>query len=500
MKQILFTLFFWLYFAPSALAASFNVVDYGDTTMSITNFESALAAASSGDTILFDGNDATWTAEATVGKAVIITGGGTTLTENGTLTNGFFNITNFTDNTNTMQITGFIFQGNDQGTAKAINVDSSNMALTYLRIDNNDFHFFAKCISVGGSYGVIDNNTFYNARTAIEFTAGTNAQALSSWASMAAGTANALFIEDNDFILNADYPGEITQQQISAYNGGKIVIRHNTLDTDDIAYQGGTAAMIMLHGSANAGGTPTYGYWESGDGARRSPSVIEIYENTMHGYRLDFLCQLRGGACLVWNNSITSVIGTPRIYLREEEYTVLSGWDPLRTAWPAEDQIHNSFFWGNTIQGVAADVDDVVVLPSNDDCTGSGTPFTNCTGVGIGTYDLDEEDAFIKVNRDFFMHEPSTIGDGETLGIETFTSANGAAGTHPTDGDPYANEGTMTFTADVENAYYGYVAYEYKHPLQGVGQSASDKSISGVGPTGGGGSITGGGTGTITGE
>jgi len=51
--------------------------------------------------------------------------------------------------------------------------------------------------------------------------------------------------------------------------------------------------------------------------------------------------------------------------------------------------------------------------------------------------------------------------------VGTGDCRNGASDTAPTDGVTYSNYGTMYFTADVENAYYGYTPYTYPHPLTG---------------------------------
>lgn len=451
-KRLFLAVCFVVGLSAPAVSATYEVANYGDGSMSVANFNSALTAASAGDTILFDGTNATWSETATVGKAVTVNGNGTKLTAGATLSSGFFNITGFTDESNTMRITGFELDLVDH-TGRGIYVNS--VTLSNLRIDSNTFYFGSVQIEVGGSFGVIDNNVFYNGASAIYYTAGTTAQANASWDSMSAGTSSAMFIEYNIFYLDGDWPGGSHGNGIDTHNGGKLVIRHNEWDYDNWG-EATTAYTIQTHGNA-AGGLPaTQGYWESGDGARRGQSVVEIYSNYMHGTRIDFMATIRGSANLIYNNIHTDETGgTSRIYMYEEEQWGATNWDPLRAEWPAEDQIHNTFIWGNTFDdGTAQSISNIALSDIDASCTGSDSPYPCCTGSGAGTCN-----EFVVQDRDFFLHRPATTGEGMTLGIETFTSANGAAGTHPTDGDPYTDEGTMEFTADVENAYYGYSPY-----------------------------------------
>lgn len=426
------------------------------SSCSLVDVTTAYNAASSGDTIAFPLNSAcTWSSALTVGKALTIDGNGTTLTASGSLSDGFFLLNNFTSST-LMRINGFTFQMINATPIHAIYYGDT-LSLANLRIDHNTFHFGQVAIEIGGSKGVVDNNYFYNGIKAIQFTAGTRAQADASWVSMAAGTSDALFIEDNHFIDNASYPNDFSQEKIGTHNGGKLVVRHNEWDSDAFPLSV-TAGYFETHGSA-AGGCAN-GYWQQGSGCRRGQSVVEFYNNTMHGKRIDWLATLRGSANLVHDNTITSIAGNPRIQLREEEYYESSNWSPLRTAWPAEDQIHNSFFWNNT---------------------SNGTQMNS----SLATY-YYLEDNLLK-DRDFFLHAPCAAGDSTdeygnvcTHGKETFTGANGASASYPTDGSVYPNAGNMIFTATGDNAYLDYVPYTYPHPLQGETDITPPASPSGL--------------------
>jgi len=418
------------------------------TSASRADVLDAYNAADTGDTVLLpqDG-ESTWSSTIEVSKAITIDGNGTTLTGGVEMSYGFFHLKDLTS-ADLVRITNFTFDLNDIDGGSALYF--SGLALTNLRIDHNTIHHGTTALGdVKGCKGVIDSNAFYNGWSTLLCSAGTRVQADASWVSMAAGTGDALFIEDNDFITDGNYTGGDSNYHIlDSYQGGKLVFRYNTIDATEVPSTD-TFWTIQIHG--NAAGGQDYGYWQAAPAARRGQSVIEIYENIITGKKISRLAIIRGSANLVYNNSVTATIGAPTLNMFEEE-AFEAQFDPLRTEWPAEDQVHNSFFWGNTFNGVAQDSDDIVVQAGSE--------------------------TFIQEDRDYFLHRPATTGEGMTLGKETFTDKNGAAGTHPTDGDPYANQGTMEFTADVENEYYGYTPYTYPHPLRsgpsGEGPFASD--------------------------
>ncbi|MFA5962116.1 MAG: hypothetical protein WC848_05530 [Parcubacteria group bacterium] len=432
---------------------------------SLADVTTAYNAASTGDTIAFPVSGAcTWSSALTVGKAVTILGNETTLTAGGTMPNGFFNITGFTASS-LVRITDFTFQMVNATPEAAIFVHEMQGGISggEIRIDNNIFHFGSKPILFDHLKGLIDHNYFYNPVIGVEFSSGSRTNADASWSSLAAGTSDALYVEDNHFVTNASYTLGYTQEQIATFNGGKLVVRHNEFDADDIPDEVGTYTPFMAHGSAD-GGCGGAGYWEAGSCQRRGQSVIEFYNNVEHGKRIDFMFLTRGSANLIFNNSITGTVQyNPRIYFQEEEY-YSDNWSILRTAWPAEDQVHNSFMWNNTYRG--ADFND-------------------------GEYGYVEASPHVSAgllqDRDFFLHAPCAAGDTTdgygnvcTHGKETFTGANGASASYPTDGSVYPNAGNMVFTATGDNAYLGYAPYTYPHPLQGEADTVSPTAPSGL--------------------
>ena len=440
--------------------------------------QAKITAATAGDTILWPaGGSYTWTTGVTVGKPLTINGNGTTLTQSGVLPYGFFRITGFTSSS-LVRITGFTFNGVGRNSPQVV-VD--NVTLTSLRIDHNTFNLGNYALDIGGSKGVIDNNYFYNCNGWAGFSAGTRDQADASWLDLTPGTSDFLFFEDNHLIINGNYD---VGNALDAAQGGKYVYRYNTFDYTAAPGGLGTQGVFSLHGSASGGcgtGFGGAGYWQYDEGStkcvRRSPSLVEIYNNTISGTRIDCPLGFRGGSFLYYNNTHNdSYGGKAVIRMTEEEFrTDESGqWNPTRSAWPGEDHINNTFIWNNTFDGVAQTDDNVNALDFNSYCTGSGAPITCCTGAVAGTCNLGQANAIIKQNRDFFTHAPQASGGKETWTCaEGVTNCHGASSSYPTDGSTIATYGTMSFLASGANAYYPYTAYTYPHPLTLSGASSA---------------------------
>lgn len=461
---------FVLLLLPSSVWAACGGASPTWTAADATRDEVAacVTAASAGDTINVPAGSATWSSAVTVNKAVSIIGagsgaGGTMLTASGTLDNGFFYISGVTS-TALLRISGFRFEMTDLTPKYGIKMNAAAVELTNLRIDHNVFNQGLVPIDLAGATGVVDHNYFYNYRDSLYFTAGSEALATASWVSLAAGTANALFIEDNHFVIDADYVGAYAGERIGTYNGGKLVVRYNDFDSTASPLST-TMQPVETHG--NAAGGVANGYWQIGTGARRGQSVVEIYNNTMRGKRIDFYVKLRGSTNLVHHNAVTITGATPTgVLFQEDEFTTEATpqFYPPRTLGPGEDQVHNSFVWANTLNGEILDASAIERYPMNRDCTQSGSPYTCCTGSGTGTCEIIVED------RDYFAHAPAATGGKQSFVCNGgATACNGATDTYPTDDDTYPSLGTLVFTASGANAHYPYTAYQYPHPLAGEG-------------------------------
>lgn len=428
--------------ANQVFAATINVA----SPYAPANVATAIAAANSegGDTVLLPLNETlTWSTSVTIDRPVTIDLNGTKLIQGAVLTNGFFYIAGVESDV-LLRITNGEMDIVDFTTDRcAISFNTSTTDLGSLRIDNNKFYYgYTQIADTGRCYGVIDHNYFYNSLKAISFTAGDRADADLSWLDPSPGTANALFIEDNHFIEDADFPGTGTQERIGTYNGGKIVVRYNVFDSTEIAGVTATVTAFMAHGSAAGGCGTAGGYWQNvTDSCRRGQSVIEFHDNIISGPRVDFLFTSRGSVNLVYNNHLNGTVSNaPRIYFYEEEFYETSNWSVLRTAWPAEDQVHNTFIWGNTYPDTNTpyfnQASHIAIGPSNQNCLKAGYPMLCCTGASTGTCgDGTGQDTnpFIQLNRDYFLHAPLAAGTG-TDGKESFIGEKGASDTFPTDG------------------------------------------------------------------
>lgn len=405
---------------------------------SLANVATAYNASKDGDTVEMPSGSCTWTSTLTVAKAVTIKGaesGSTVITTNGVAflfnpgSNKAFRLTDV----------GFI-GGNNTVTVKGSM--NNGYVLDQFRIDH--------CTFTGGNFvllmngwleGVIDNNTLTNASGI--YMVGDNDYAWQR--TIAAGTSHALFIEDNSFFQKG---GTELYEQIYHWAGSRSVIRHNLFD--------GSASSASFSPFDSHGNQP---YYVGAGKADRGQPIIEVYENVFTYQSAYKIMYIRGGSSLIWNNQFNySGNSDIEIQLAEEEsWRTDAGFETLRTTWPAQDQVANTFIWGNTRNGSALTVDRIDV---------SGT-------------------AFVRENRDFFMHAPQPFG-GQTI----YTGAHkGGSTSAPTDGSHnfsyggvgyFTDNGNTTFNTGLANAYYPYSPYAYPHPLR----NGTDDTTPPAAPTG----------------
>ena len=432
----------------SSLFLVLPVISWADThvaaTCSAASIQTAVNASTDGDTISIPAGTCTWSASdtVTINKSLYVKGAGTTSGSNltkiihqtasgGAIT---FNVTLSSDVT--LDFSGIYIDkvntGGNSGTSiralKITNGQGVNGNLTKVRVHHNTFNMGSYTVHVSGRFsGVIDNNKFVNCDTGI-YVAGDND---SAWErDIAAGTANATFIEDNTFVFdsNNDRTGDHTNQQVYCTEGAIPVVRNNTFDGS--AYTAGYFFMFNTHGNS-----PGVAYSSSSypNNTRGAP-ISEVYNNTFTAYNCyGYTSDMRGGSILFYGNSFTCKSGAGAIQLWEEE--AQTGY---RTVWPAYDQIANSFFWDNTVNG------------------------STITDITLNVPAL--EGTFIQKDRDYFMHAPQSSGGKTSYSYRTDHNATGkgASQSNPTASDT----GTSKFSASGANAYYPYTAYTYPHPLR----------------------------------
>jgi hypothetical protein len=107
-----------------------------------------------------------------------------------------------------------------------------------------------------------------------------------------------------------------------------------------------------------------------------------VYKNVFHAHHTYRFSNFRGGTVFVYENALIYNTGSYPVAfdLTDEESWQTLLFTPLRTNWPALDQIQNSFFWANTL---------------------NGSPITQ---ISLGN---PNDATFIKENRDYWMHEPT---------------------------------------------------------------------------------------------
>lgn len=239
---------------------------------------------------------------------------------------------------------------------------------------------------LGAVYGVIDHCYFNNCDIVTEPTAGH----IIEWNRFTPplygiGTTNTIVIEDcTAYYDNTQTAYGVGGAPAAAGQGGHYVWRYN---------------LITNNGTLTLDGLDVHGnnyYFSSG--GEKGTIWFECYSNTFHlSNRSSRAMNLRGGTCLVFSNNFVGSTDSMRIFMQEEEGSLASHFIPLLTNWPAQDQITNSFFWGNITNGVA--------------------------GTVIRTNQFASDVIFIQEGRDFWLEAPSALnGSGGTWNGSAWSS------------------------------------------------------------------------------
>jgi hypothetical protein len=360
-RGVRFALVFGLFIGTPAAQAATNQAAKA-TLAAVT---AAISASSDGDTVLIPSGTATWATPLSVTNAITLMGAGTNATIiNG---NGDVMLSVLLSSDKPVRISRIFFNNTKGGTRPTLVL---NPKLTAFRVDHCKFNYGKRAIfPVGWCYGVIDHCTFENSDIAIGPAADDNF----AWARpVEPGSTNSICIEDNAFIINNNAPGD-PNQQIYHSDGTRTITRKNIFDGS--AYTAGNSIFFDAHGNGN--------YYTGNNGIdTRGTILVECYSNVFHAYQTYQFSDFRGGTLFVYGNTLLYDTGPgPQLFaLTDEESWQSLIFSPLRTVWPAQDQITNSYFWANTI---------------------NGAPITNITLV-------DPRDAvFIQEGRDYWMHPPN---------------------------------------------------------------------------------------------
>ena len=372
-RSCLFLMCFLLSICPLAAKTNYSAsVAYADVA-------AAIAASTEGDIVQIPPGNATWTSTLQLSKPVTLRGAGT----NSTIVNGTGNtlLSVALSIDRPVRVSG-IFFNQPSGTAQPsliINgrtASGSGTPITSFRIDQCKFRFGKRALNPRGwCYGVVDHCTFINCDIAVGITGDDN----NAWARpIQPGSTNAVCIEDNAFVIDNNAPSE-PNETIYHQEATRTVIRYNNFDGS--TYTAANSIFMDAHGNQN---------YYNGGGDFRGSILVECYNNTFTAYKTYRLLYYRAGSLLIYSNSFRCISGRTSVFaVTEEESWQSQFFSPLRTSWPAQDQITNTFLWANTL---------------------NGTPVT-----GVTLWNPNDS-TFIQQNRDYWMEAPSSV-NGRPAGV-----------------------------------------------------------------------------------
>jgi hypothetical protein len=194
------------------------------------------------------------------------------------------------------------------------------------------------------------------------------------------GSTNCVCIEDNVFVRNDNSNADSEPIYIYHQTGARSTIRHNLFDGSN--YTKGASLFVEAHGNQN--------YLTGNNSDFRSTVLVECYSNEMRALKSARFAYFRGGSQILYSNKVFFTSGTvPTIKVTEEEAWQTLFFPTLRSVPRGDDQISNSFFWANTVNGI--NLTNIVLQTTNDI-------------------------AFIKQSRDYWMEAPNSF-NGDPPGI-----------------------------------------------------------------------------------
>jgi len=362
----------------------------------------AVAAAKPGDTVHVPAGAAVWTQVLLITNGITLVGAGPDAT---CITNSIPTVTPWSLNerpplvwiriTNDapVRISGFYFFCNWTNGGQGVLSDPINLRgnpiMHSFRVDHCLFEQAkSRALELLGSvYGVIDHCLFWNCELTTEPCAGEGLE----WSRFTApyfglGSTNTIVVEDCTVLYDNDGKSiGLSPAPAACGEGGHYVWRYNLI-TNAATH---TVDGLDLHGNNFYDGYDP-DYTNTPQPGWRGSIWFECYSNTFmlsnHSMRA---MNLRGGTCMVYGNQFFGVADSCRIFLDEEESWLTNHFSPLRQAWPAQDQIINSFFWGNSRNGVATN-DVRINLPPQSYTPGVTNPVA----------------VFIQEGRDYWRRPP----------------------------------------------------------------------------------------------
>ena len=259
-------------------------------SVSYSDVNAAVSAASSGDTVFVPAGTATWSSTLTITKGITFQGAGidsTIIRSNINNNNAAF--VNYVPSNPALNepfnLTGFTIDGMMKSQNVVIN-NTSNTPITKVRIYLNKFtHGKLYGLTViGPVYGVAFSNQFVSNSDTYAVIGHNQDSYDHQTASF--GTADAFFLEDNTI----EAP---TSTLFQNANGGQFVFRYNTINNYS------NSGIMDIHGNNHNPVAPGYA------GARACLNV-EVYGNTFNSTRGSphRWFYVRGGALLMYDNEL----------------------------------------------------------------------------------------------------------------------------------------------------------------------------------------------------
>jgi hypothetical protein len=385
-------IFLFIVFLSLPVQVGATIITVGPSNCSASAVNSAISSASDGDTVqLTCIGSVTWTAPVSIPntKGITLSGGGTNTPKGSanfplTIVSAQSPAVQIVAGTNKplSRITGFKFQNSGTaGYGGYINVTGQGVGKTGLgafRVDNNYLDQISGSVIIavfsngGPLYGLIDNNTMYNAWQSNDRDYGPyGIQVWNDWHGADGcwgrdgwtnpfnfGDANFVFIEDNLFENTSTNPNRYMRHYISSELGGRYVARYNDFNVTAQSPGGGQTDLIEGHGYCLAE--------SNGAGTRGA----EVYHNTFSGNQMGRLVMPRGGTWLIYDNIFNDPGSwASPIYLMEYRagdsgmYGQCSQTSPCSSPWyphvtdnpsryPLDQQVSGTYVWNNLFSGV----------------------------------------------------------------------------------------------------------------------------------------------------
>lgn len=319
----------------------------------------AVASAGNGDTVVIPPGSGTWTQPLTVNKTITIAGAGagaTTINGNLASTAYLFEV-NGNQGSSAVRITGLTLNNNGLGggirvlgTLTGAGGSSGGMIrIDHCEIKNTGWTTtasnYGRAVYFRGykTYGLVDHCTFTNNSTNCEVGGDWTA----SWNDpVGLDTLNCVTLEDNTFTHNSS---KVNYADTMFYNGqgSRTLFRNNTVNATDP----NSGDLWDCHGNNELGYTSS---------ANRGAIFAVVANNTINLAAANYggkVFYIRGGIFICKGNTMT-IGGTfyPYVLTEEECWYFAAGNSHYGQNWdtyPRQDQITNTWIWGNVINGVA---------------------------------------------------------------------------------------------------------------------------------------------------